>query len=610
MQCDVAIIGGGPAGSTLATYLKQYDPSLSVVILEREVFPRDHVGESQLPQLMEVLDEMRVWDKVEAAGFPVKVGGRYRWGSSDDIWPLDFVPAHLFENTPRPGKFEGQRAQTAFQVDRSIYDKILLDHAKENCVRVFEGVKVQAIRREGDQVLGFELSPANDAGAYALGGETEVTGRYYVDASGNTGMMRRAMGVEIDAPTTLRNIAIWDYWQNAEWAEHIGVGGTRILVMSIGWGWLWFIPLSPTRTSLGLVTPASYLKHSGKKPESLYMEAIAAEPTIAGLVKSGRRENILQTTRDWSFIAERLYGENWFLAGDSAGFADPILSGGLTLAQSGARKVAYTILALDKRELDPEWLKQEYDRGQRAQIGNHVHFADYWYSTNGHFTELKEFCAEIARDSGVDLEPEAAFRWMGSGGFASDSLGSAHAGQFRIGALKLHIQQMTGRMPRWEIESNNVFHLNLDGATKTFAASYHDGITERVECFRRGAQVLPRFEKFGAMLGALEHETMLPFVMERYMFEVKRMGGQGEFGYFFFGGLETLEAMIAEGWVKASFDPKVSQFRIVLLDEGFVYGWLEPGQGLRSVVPFAGNRIDVAWDVYAKACEARGVPVG
>jgi flavin-dependent dehydrogenase len=172
MEFDVAIIGGGPSGSTAGTLLKKYNPDLKVGILERETFPRDHVGESQLPPIMRILHEMGVWDKVEAANFPVKVGATYRWGKSPELWDLEFIPAEKYENKPRPAKFEGQRQLTAFQVDRSIYDEILLDHAAEMGCDVHEATKVTEVQRDGDRVTGLVLAS----------GET-VTARHYIDAS-------------------------------------------------------------------------------------------------------------------------------------------------------------------------------------------------------------------------------------------------------------------------------------------------------------------------------------------------------------------------------------------------------------------------------------------
>ncbi len=604
MDCDVAIIGGGPAGSTLGALLRLYNPALDVTIIEREVFPRDHVGESLLPYLMHVLAEMGAWDKVEAADFPVKIGGLYRWGQSDELWSLDFLPGANFQEEPRPARLAGQRLLTAFQVDRSKYDKILLDHAKELGCTVHEGVKVQTIRREGDRVTGFDLVPSGKVGEAPLDGETEVSARYYVDASGNTGMMRRVMGVEVDSPSSLRNVAIWDYWQNAEWSERIGVGGTRILVLSIGWGWIWFIPVGPTRTSLGLVTSAEYLKQSGKRPEELYAEAVNSEPTIAKLTKAGHRENILQATRDWSFVAEKLYGENWFLAGDSAGFADPILSGGLTLAQNGARKIAYSILELDRGELDPIWVKNEFDRSQRAHIRNHINFADYWYSANGHFTELQEYCAEIARGAGIELEPEEAFRWMGSGGFTSDKLGEALAGSYNIGTVKYSIQQMSGRMPKWELEGFNSFRLDIDGAALTRLASYERGRITSVQCYVRDTHVLPNYLAFGAMGTALRKESELQPLMELFSAEMKRRVPNSDVKTHFWAGLQALEAMIAEGWVKGVVIPNARFLKVVIVNDGFTYGWFEEGVGLTSVEPYRSGSIVVSWEDYLKAAQS------
>ena len=151
-------------------------------------------------------------------------------------------------------------------------------------------------------------------------------------------------------PSNLRNIAIWNYWTNAEWAVEIGVGGTRICKLwpkrSDGYG---SIPLGPERTSIGLVIPADYYKEKGQKTEEIYYEALKADGIVSRLTRNARPEPKVHTTRDWSFVADRLAGENWFLVGESAGFADPILSAGMSLSMSGARKIAYAILEIEQK---------------------------------------------------------------------------------------------------------------------------------------------------------------------------------------------------------------------------------------------------------------------
>src|SRR5579862_4998068 len=120
----------------------KYAPSLKAVILERDTFPRDHVGESQLPPIMAILDEMGCWHKVEAANFPIKIGATYRWGKTKELWDFEFMPSKYFKEETRPATFTGQRRALAFQVDRAIYDKILLDHAASLGCEVFEATKV------------------------------------------------------------------------------------------------------------------------------------------------------------------------------------------------------------------------------------------------------------------------------------------------------------------------------------------------------------------------------------------------------------------------------------------------------------------------------------
>jgi flavin-dependent dehydrogenase len=559
MKCDVAIIGGGPAGATVGTFLKKYNPDLDVVIFERELFPRDHVGESLLPAVTGVLDEMGVWDKVEAANFPVKLGATYRWGkqTDEDLYYFHFLPEGKFSQTERPGTYQGQRRQTTFQVDRSVYDKILLDHAAELGCRVYQQSKVTRVEKTGDRIDGLVVN---------LPGQVEpetVEARYYVDASGGESLVRRTMGVEIESPTLLRNIAIWDYWQNAEWAEKIGVGGTYVYVMSIGYGWIWFIPLGPTRTSIGFITSAEHYKNSGKTTEETYLEAISKEPLISSLTKNAKREDRLEATKDWSFVADRLFGENWFLAGDACGFADPILAAGLTLAQMGARRVAYSILEIEKGEQDADWIKSQYNRIQRRNTLNHIRFADYWYSANEKFTDLKEYCSEIAKGAGLTLDADAAFQWLGTGGFADELNGLPFSGTYTLTAIKAFTSRFGDKDASWFVYDNNIFELNTKGSTLDTVAMYDDGRIRRLECLRKGEQIWPLngvYKCVHRALSSIEHEIEL--LAERFIFELERekLPVSADMARIC---LEALEALVTEGWVTATYDPKVP-----LLDVG------------------------------------------
>ena len=544
ITCDVAIIGGGPAGSTAGTLLKKYNPGLKVCIFEREIFPRDHIGESLLPPISKILHEMGCWDAIEAANFPIKIGATYRWGKTPQLWDFDFVPVAEYEEAPRPAQYEGQRVSTAFQVDRSIYDTILLTHAENSGCQVFQGSKVAEVVVEGDEVQGLRLE----------NGET-VTARHYVDASGNSGVLRRAMDIECAYHPSLKNIAIWDYWQNADWAVKIGVGGTRIQVRTIPYGWIWFIPMGPTRTSIGLVTPVEYFKQSGKRPEELYLQAVSDEATVKSLLSTATREELLKTTKDWSFTAAKNYGKNWYLIGECAGFADPILSAGVTMAHTAGRELAYTINEIEAGS-DAAWLKEQFGSRQFQRIQTHIRFGDYWYTANEQLKDLKEFTTTLAEACGLNLEPERAWDWISRGGFIDEDSFIGN-GIFDLRSLKASKNFLTDLSFKSPFEKFNVFELDLEGTREQFRANYVDGKVKRVKCLVRENRVLPLTGVFELLVKMLQHEKSL----SRLRGWLDHLLQEHASNKDFVEGVApkfsvALEAMVNDGWVKAHYDPQ------------------------------------------------------
>ncbi|HLK16067.1 MAG TPA: NAD(P)/FAD-dependent oxidoreductase [Fimbriimonadaceae bacterium] len=537
---DVAIIGGGPSGSTLGTLLRKYCPGLRVLLLEREKFPRDHVGESLLPVACRVLDSMGCWDAVEAGGFPVKVGATYRWGSTDDLWDFDFLAGQSYEDVPRPAKYDGQRRNTAFQVDRSLFDTILLNHARERGVEVREEAKVVEVLHAGDAVTGLKLEDGST-----------VHARYTVDATGHSGLVRRALGVEVVEPSALKNIAVWRYWHDADWAVTIGASGTRVQVLSLGWGWIWVIPITPTRTSIGLVLPAEYYRKSGRRPEELYAAALEEEPSARQLVHGATVEPEVHTTKDWSFIASRMAGENWFLVGESAGFADPILAAGISLAMVGAQEAAITIAELDRGKLDSAWLKREFERSQVRRIKTHIQFADYWYTANARFSDLIEFTGQIASESGVPLKGKEAWQWLGTGGFVQ--MGGAGVAGFTLAGTRWLVNAFERSSAEWQVEGCNMFALNLDGATKVDVAIFHEGAIEPAPALSRDGKLLPARGVYRFLVQALSSSNRLDHLLESIRRDWCPRPEAGLSGMA--GAIEALEAMVNDGWVAASCDP-------------------------------------------------------
>jgi flavin-dependent dehydrogenase len=541
---DVVIAGGGPGGSTCGALLRKYHPDCRVLVVEREKFPREHVGESHLPQIGQILYEMGVWDDVETADFPIKIGATYLWGKDPEMWDFNFIAPEKFAIAPRPAPYAGQRRQTALQVDRAIYDDILLRHAQKLGCEVRQATAVDQVLRTNDRVDSLRLSDGST-----------VQGRIYVDASGNAAVIRRALNVPVDCPTLLKNIAIWDYWENAEWADSIGIGGTRVQVISVGYGWLWFIPLGPTRTSVGLVCPAEYYKQAGKTPDELYQQAIADSDRISELTAKGRREGKVRTTNDWSFVSERTTGENWLLVGETAGFADPILAAGLTLTHTGGREAAYSILALLRGDHDPAWIKEHYHQNQVRRVRQHMRFAEFWYSANGQFKDLQEHCREIAATSGLNLDAKQAWAWLAQGGFTNDIPGQAVIGGFDLGSLKQVTMRFMDQALPWNISDHNTFRLNLAGATLEHIPEYKDGRINRVPCHVRNGRRLPLTGLFQSVVTILEQTDNIETMIATIVHNCRIQNRQGEVTSVMEAVFQVLEVLVSEGWVVASLDP-------------------------------------------------------
>lgn len=558
-EYDVAIIGGGPAGSTLASIILTHRPDTRILVLEKETFPRDHVGESQLPAIGAILDEMGCWDKVERAGFPLKVGATYRWGRSPELWDFDFIDPKIVEEVERPSPYGGPRKQTAFQVDRAIYDEILLDHAAELGAEVRQSTAVREMARDGDRIESLEL-----------GDGTSIHARWYVDASGHTGLLRRAMGVETKPQTNLQNIAFWDYWENAEWAVEIGVGATRVQVLSQPAGWVWFIPIGPTRTSIGCILPAKHYKELGKTPEEIYHETIAADPRVASLTRNATSRGMVEATKDWSFTADRGHGENWFLVGESLGFADPILAAGMSLAHTGARELGYTLIELldGTKSSEEEWLKDSISQQQLRRVKQHIKFADFWYAANGQFTDLQEHCRVIAEESGMKMKPDAAWRWLAQGGFTTDSGVHATAGSFDPGTLKQVQWMLTDRVSGWNVNKYNVYKLNLHNAERRKLAIYNDGKVQRRECLVRGENVLPLAGWYGVLVDLIKIDGRIDRIFQSI---ARNYGGQSGIASPQQQCMQALEVLLTDNWVTGRLDKKVPRLTAQSSDEESLY---------------------------------------
>lgn len=324
--------------------------------------------------------------------------------------------------------------------------------------------------------------------------------------------------------------------------------------MSLGYGWIWFIPISPDRTSIGFVCPADYYKKSGMKHEELYKKALSEEPRLQNLLRNASREDRFQATKDWSFVADTMCGKNWILVGEAAGFADPILSAGMTLAHASAREAAFLILEAE-RGGDIDWMGEQYTRRNERRIRQHIRFADYWYGANANFTDLKDYTSEIARDAGLDLNGDEAFRWLGTGGFIEEDMEVAGLALIRLDQLHSISGKLSAKPVSSSLDGYSRFDIDVEGGEKVRLARFEKGGVKQFFAVRREDRVLPVHGFFGFMVEGLFHSPYLPEAMK---FCAQLMSQHGvPFNQETHARLtECLEAMIRDGWVKCTVDPK------------------------------------------------------
>ncbi len=380
---DLLVVGGGPAGTTLATLVKKYAPHRRVVLLEREPGPRHHIGESLLPGLVPVLREMGAFEKIDRAGFPRKIGANYVWGKDRTPWENDFNEINVSEMIERYGGLPAG-IEYAWQVRRSVYDEILLRHARSCGVEVRRGpaAAAEGIIEEDGRIAGVTLR-----------GGRRLRAEFTADCSGQIGFLSRFRRVR-EYNKALRNVAGYSYYRGARW-KYTFTGHpdkTKIFVCSLPQGWLWYIPIEKDLVSVGLVTQVSYLRRRGTTDlRALHREAVRDCAEIRPLLAKARRERDFDgtgkdffTQNDWSYLNVAAAGPGWLAAGDAAVFVDPILSSGVTLAHLCGHRAAYTLLTwwAERQPAVRGLLWPDYDRFCREVAAQYLAMALFWYGND------------------------------------------------------------------------------------------------------------------------------------------------------------------------------------------------------------------------------------
>jgi FADH2-dependent halogenase len=316
---DALVIGAGPGGSAAATMLAR--AGKRVLVLEKERFPRFHIGESLLPYNRRLFDELGVLPVIEAAGFPEKLGAQFHLGNASKSLKLVF----------RRGCFTRETA--AFQVERATFDHLLLNHARESGAEV----------REGWSVTRFSIESGHaSVQARSDGGHVETfQGSFLVDASGRGNFTGNQEGLRVINPK-LKKLAVFGHFEDVVLDEGPTRGDTVIIRLEDKW--FWVIPLSEKKTSIGCVMDQAEFARAKLPPAELFERIWKSSTSLSARMKDAKLVSTILTTSDFSYFNRRLASPRLLRVGDAAGFMDPIFSAGVYLAMHSGTLAARVVL--------------------------------------------------------------------------------------------------------------------------------------------------------------------------------------------------------------------------------------------------------------------------
>jgi flavin-dependent dehydrogenase len=341
-ECDVLVIGGGPAGSTLAALLAQQ--GRHVVVLEKDRFPRFHIGESLLPLNLPLFARLGVAEAVARIGV-YKPGAEVV--SDDHSKPAIF----RFDNNPYLS------VGYSFHVMRADFDKLLLDNSRRLGATVFEEARVTAVEFAEARTEVTAVGPD--------GAPSRWFPRIVVDASGrDTVLLRRFGGKRIDRRNN--TAAVFGHFRNV--SGRSGSAAGMITMHLFAHGWFWMIPLPDGITSVGVVGTRSFFRTRTEDLDGFFARAVAASPSVAERMTNAEQIRPLIATANYSYDSRRYVGDGYILIGDAAAFIDPLFSSGVMMAMSSAALGAGAVHAwLDDRKLG-EQLMRNYERSVRRGL--------------------------------------------------------------------------------------------------------------------------------------------------------------------------------------------------------------------------------------------------
>ncbi|RYD32414.1 MAG: FAD-dependent oxidoreductase [Verrucomicrobiaceae bacterium] len=354
---DVIIIGGGPAGSTAATTLAK--AGRRVLVLEKEKFPRFHIGESLLPYNREIFDRLGVWPKIEAAGFMVKRGAQFLMGNGSHRNRLNFSKG-AFTEFPE-----------SIQVERSKFDDLLLKHSMECGADVREEALVLSHRVQADSVTVKYRS--------GDGAEHTVSAAFLMDASGLSNLTANQASLREYYPGH-KKLAIFGHFSGVDMPQGDQYGD--ILVVRRENSWFWLIPLEADKTSVGLVLDQKEFQALGGKPDAIFHEAARTTKVVAERFTAAVSLEPLRVLTDFSYRNGRLIAPRVVRIGDASGFIDPVFSSGVMLAMTSGHQGAEAVGEALASGSPMTAGMRRYEKDTRRRIAQYWEFIENFYKNS------------------------------------------------------------------------------------------------------------------------------------------------------------------------------------------------------------------------------------
>ncbi|GAA2336158.1 tryptophan 7-halogenase [Dactylosporangium salmoneum] len=420
-NADVVVVGGGPGGSTAATLLARRGHR--VVLLEKETFPRYQIGESLLPSTVHGIARMLgVSEELERAGFTVKRGGSFRWGTNPVPWNFLFAVAPELSG---PTSY-------AYQVERMKFDDILLRNAARHGVDVRQNSAVTDVLADEERVRGVRYAGPD-------GVEREIHARFVVDASGNRSRIHQHVKGERVYSEFFRNIALFGYFEGGKRLPAPDSG--NILCAAFDEGWIWYIPLSDTLTSVGAVISREHAARLQGDQEQALMGFIDRCAIVKDYLSDATRVTDgvygeLRTRKDYSYTNSTFHRPGMVLVGDAACFIDPVFSTGVHLATYAGLLAARSINTVLDGALPQERVFTEFEGRYRREYRVFYEFLSAFYDMQT--TEESYFwkARKVTNLPSTDLE---AFVTL---------VGGVHSGEQALTGLVASSEALAGAVER------------------------------------------------------------------------------------------------------------------------------------------------------------------